>query len=111
MASLMILCMLFGGISVLFGIYAEIGGLIIAIYCVIGFFVHRNYAKIATHIKESSYSCETEYQFHYLADLAIVGHQTSSQKNIIICAVGLFLNGSGPFSVTDHLGPYFFLHY
>ena len=103
---MMILSMILSSLSVLFGYYAEIGGLMIAIYSAIGIYIHQNFAKMALSMtlrdKVSHKDTET---FQSLSTLAAVGHGSAEMKNIVICALGLFLwlQGSGPFSLTEKL--------
>jgi len=105
-AVLMILAMIIGSISILFGIYAQIGATILLIYSLIGIAVHYKLSqKIA---KESLSNTATQKDQDVLSEtkqLGIVGNITSAQKNIVIAAALLFiaLIGSGPYSITTNL--------
>ena len=46
-ASIMLVIMLFGGLMILFGVYAQIAGLILCIYSIIGYFIHTKLAQSA----------------------------------------------------------------
>ena len=96
---LMFFVMFFGGVSILLGAYAQIGGFLLCIYSLIGIKVHFACAKNAKGLSGK------DKEFKTAQELAIVGHVTSGQKNIVLAAVALFftLLGSGPYSLTVNL--------
>lgn len=103
---LSIAMMVLGAISILFGIYAQIGGILLLVYSVFGVRVHFKLAKMATALDlPDSCKPQGEEVFYEAKALATVGHVTSGQKNMIICAVSLafVIMGSGLLSVTGNL--------
>ena len=105
-AVVMIVVMVLGALSVLLGIYAQIAGFFLLIYCLFGMVVHYRLAKhIATIQLNTAASQKDIAAFNEAATLGIVGHQTSGLKNIVLAAVACFfmLVGSGPLSVTRYL--------
>lgn len=105
-AYLMILVMIFSAVMILFGIYAQIAGILLIIYNIAGIFLHYKLSRQARNARLSAQaSAEDIKKFSEIAQLAMVGHITSGQKNSVFAAVAVFfmLLGSGPFSVTGLL--------
>lgn len=101
-ATLMILVMIFGSISILFGIYAQVGALFLFVYSLMGFVVHYRLSKNLDGMTLSaSASKQDKVTFQNAKALGVVGHVTSAQKNIVIAVALLVivLLGSGPFSL------------
>ena len=102
-AILMIIVMIVISISILFGIYGHLGGLIALIYCLLGIRVHLalahklNTAQLSNQATAADQAILTE-----AAAIGSVGHMTSAQKNLVIAAISFFfmLLGTGPFSMT-----------
>lgn len=90
--------MMFGATSILFGIYAQIGGLLLFIFTAGGTIIHYRLAGMAKMAVSNSQQAD-------IAKLALVGHLTSAQKNFVLLAVAFFfiLLGSGPCSLTTNL--------
>ncbi len=97
-AVLSVLTMIVGAVSILFGIYAQIGGSLLCVFTLGGAVIHYRLAAIA------KTSVANPHQ-HELAKLAVAGHITSAQKNFVLAAVAFFfaLLGSGPMSITMNL--------
>lgn len=96
-AFLMLIVMFFGSLMLIFGIYAQIAAIILAIYSLLGIKVHYALAKLAKNTNELN---GNEHNKNLQA-LAITGHLSSGQKNIVIFAACLviFLVGSGNYSL------------
>ncbi|KTD22776.1 Uncharacterised protein [Legionella lansingensis] len=103
-AVLMIVAMVVISISILFGIYGHIGGLIALFYSLLGVAAHyacvHNLAALKISDEASS---KDQALFSEAKVLGVVGHSTSAQKNYVIAAVSFFfmLLGTGPFSITS----------
>lgn len=103
---LMFVIMFFGGLSILFGMYAQIGGLFLLIYCMMGWLVHQRLAYQVGSLRASdSASTADQHTLENAVSLGVIGHVTSSQKNIVLAGVALYflLAGSGPISVTGNV--------
>lgn len=102
---LMAVVMFFGALSILLGVYTEVSGTILCLYCLLGARVHY---KLAKQLKVSALSSTaTEDDKKTLLDavnLGVVGHVTSAQKNFVLAAVSLLFVfvGSGPYSITEN---------
>lgn len=94
----MVIVMLLGALGILFGVYGQIAGLLLCVYCLLGACVHYRLAKTAP--IDSS-----DPQIKSGAMLAVVGHVTSAQKNFVLAAMAFFfmLMGTGPASLTVNL--------
>lgn len=106
LAVLMVLVMFIGGVSILFGIYAQLGAAMLFIYTLIGIKVHYKLSqKIARFNLSNLASKEDCNIISETKQLGIVGHITSAQKNVVIAGALLFITlmGSGPYSITDNL--------
>lgn len=105
-AVVMIAVMVLGAISILFGIYAQIAGFFLLIYCLLGIVVHyRTAAYIATR-KLSNESSRADRACSFEAvSLGVAGNETAGQKNMVLAAVACFfmILGSGPLSLTGNL--------
>ena len=100
---LMVLIMVVGAISILLGAYAQIAGILLFFYCMIGAVVHYRLAKLtAVHVLSNEASEADKAALKETIALGVVGHVTSAQKNFVLAAVGLFFffMGSGPLSLT-----------
>lgn len=105
-AILMILAMIIGAISILFGIYAQIGSAILFVYSLIGAYIHYKLAKEASkkELSDSANKIDKEILIE-TKSLGIVGNVTSAQKNFVIAGALLFITlmGSGPYSITANI--------
>lgn len=102
----MIIVMIVGAFSILFGIYAQLGGLLLLIYCLMGAFVHFRLGQIANGLQLNHKASQPDKDICQEASkLAVVGHVSSAQKNFVLAAVGFFffMLGSGPLSLTGNL--------
>lgn len=99
---LMILTMIVGSLSVLLGIFAPVGALLLFVYSLIGVAVHY---KLSQKIKKQALSeSASQPDQSILAEtkaLGVAGHTTSAQKNIVVASALLIiiLIGSGPLSL------------
>lgn len=102
-AVLTIIVMAVGGLSILFGIYARVGGFLLLFYNLIGFFVHFRTAKLIQQLGSETISPQDEERISKLVELGTIGHMTSASKNIVLAAVAYFfiLMGSGPWSLIN----------
>ena len=101
-AVLMMLTMFFGAFSILFGIWGQLAGFALLIYCLLGAVVHFRLARHAQKIHLSiEASHDDQQQLKQVIQLATVGNVTSAQKNFVLAAVACFfmLMGTGPFSL------------
>ena len=97
--------MIFGSVSILFGIYGRLGALALLIFSLGGAIVHKRLAQFAFEMNLSgSASAEDQTTAGQLRSLAFAGHMTSGQKNYVLAALALFflLQGTGPASL---MGP------
>ena len=100
--ALMILTMIVGSLSILLGIMAPIGALLLFVYSLIGVAVHY---KLSLKIEEQALSeSASQSDQNILAEtkaIGIAGHTTSAQKNIVVASALLIiiLMGSGPLSL------------
>lgn len=102
-AVLMVIVMFVAAISIAIGFYAEIAGLMLCFYNLLGMRVHYELAAKLNAIGLSENASEDDKQT--LTDacaLGMAGHVTSAQKNFVLFSVALFftLAGSGPLSLT-----------
>ena len=105
-AAVMIVVMVLGAISILFGIYAKIAGVFLLIYCLLRVVVHyRIAAYIATITLSASSTKADNAHLHEAVALGVAGNETSGQKNMVLAAVACFfmILGCGPLSLTDNL--------
>ena len=106
LAVLMILVMAVGAIMILFGIYAQIAGLLLLIYNLIGAKVHYTLAKTIQVSELYSPISDTDNNtLNEIKTLGAIGHITSAQKNFVLAALAFFflIVGTGPFSLTSNL--------
>lgn len=99
---LMLLTMFFGALSILLGIYGQLAGFILLIYCLLGAIVHYRLASNAQKIHLTPVSSlEDQQTLAEAIRLAAVGNITSAQKNFVLAAVACFfmLMGTGPYSL------------
>lgn len=105
-AVVMLIVMIYSGLSILVGFYAQIAGFLLLIYCLLGVVVHyRLVGKVARAKLSASASVEDQRCFSEVVSLGILGNKTSGQKNMVLAAVACFfmLLGSGPLSLTMNL--------
>ena len=101
-AVVMLFTMFFGALSILLGVYAQLAGFALLLYCVLGAVVHYRLAGQAQQILLSQdASAQDKQSLQNAIQLAIGGHVTSAQKNFVLAAVACFfmLMGSGPYSI------------
>lgn len=101
---IMVCIMFFGALSILLGVFGQIAGFALLIYCLLGAVVHSRLAKKAQKIFLSPLSStEDQQKLQEVIQLATVGNITSADKNIVLAAVGLFftLMGTGPYSLVN----------
>ena len=100
---LMVIVMISGALSILLGLYAQIGGLLLFVYCLMGAVVHYKLANLIKQHHLSPTAGVTDVSvLQAVIDMGMVGNITSAQKNFVLAAVALFfmLLGSGPMSLT-----------
>ena len=101
-AILMIIVMIVGSLSVLFGIYAQIGAGCLLIYTLMGVVVHYRLGNTLSDMRLTKTAVKADKTiFETAKALGIQGHMTSAKKNIVIVAalLQIVLLGSGPFSL------------
>ena len=106
LAILMVIVMAAGAIMILFGIYAQIAGLLLLIYNLIGTKVHYSLArKILASELYSPVSSADNKTINEIKALGAAGNITSAQKNFVLAAMAFFflIVGTGPFSLTSNL--------
>jgi uncharacterized membrane protein YphA (DoxX/SURF4 family) len=94
-----ILGMVVGALSILLGIYSQIGALILLCFNLGGAVIHYRLKDAAQSIAVSAGSSTEDVEaVASLKALAAVGHVTSAQKNFVLAAVAFFfmLMGTGP---------------
>lgn len=101
--------MIVGGLMILFGVLPRYAALALLAFNLGGAKIHYALAEVAkdTRLSEGA-SSDDKAAHERLVGLAIVGHVTSAQKNIVLAAVAVFfvLMGTGPCSVLP--GPAIF---
>ncbi len=105
-AILCVLSMILSSVMLIFGIYAQVAGVILFFYNLIGACIHYRIAAVIKAEQQVEMSNKNDQDiFKKVQALGIGGHVTSAQKNFILAAVALFfmLMGSGPWSVTNLL--------
>ncbi len=98
----MVLLMVVGSFSILLGILPQVGGLLLAIFCLFGAYIHYRLGASAAEGALSQSVTRADRNLHAKAvGLAAVGNITSAEKNIVLAAVGIFfaLVGTGPYSL------------
>lgn len=98
-AILSILGMIVGALSILLGIYSQVGALILLCFNLGGAVIHYRLKDVAQSISVSPQSSAEDVEaVASLKSLAAVGHVTSAQKNFVLAAVAFFfmLMGTGP---------------
>ena len=86
--------------------YAQIGGLVLLLYCLVGWLVHKRLAEQMTRLSASDSASDADRRtLSEAISLGVIGLVTSAQKNIVLAGVGLYflLAGSGPISVTGNI--------
>lgn len=90
-------------VSILIGLWGQIAGAGLVVFNLMGVKFHMGFAKrgqaLASENPDNPLVVEA-------GTLALVGHTTSAQKNVVLAALGFFfaVAGTGPFSLT---GPIF----
>lgn len=105
-AVLMIIVMIVGAFSILFGFYSQAGAFLLFWFCLLGMRLHYILGRMIEGIdlsEEASISDKNR-----LVDakaLGVIGQNACVQKNLLIAALMLFftLAGTGPFSLTGNL--------
>lgn len=101
--------MFVGGVMVLLGVYGWLAGAGFVAFNLGGAIIHYRLAAQAGAASLSPEASTTDVStIKGLANLAVVGHVTSAQKNFVLAAVGLFffLVGTGPCSVVGPRPPF-----
>ncbi len=94
--------MTIGALMILLGVYARWAGFMLLFYCLFGVVVHYRLAAQARQLKLTPTALPADQHcLQQAVNLAVLGHLTSGQKNIILAAVACFfmLLGSGPWSL------------
>lgn len=102
----MVAVMFVGALSILLGVYAQIGGILLLIYCLLGVVVHYRLAGLVLAIKPLDEMSEKSRELLQQAqNLGVAGHISSGQKNIVLAAVAFLfiMMGSGPLSMSNTL--------
>lgn len=99
-----IVVMAVGGLSVLLGIYGEVGGLMLASFVLPGAIIHLRKQKESVSLAEelkNSIQPDGESKLGQLGILASLGHYSSAMKNFSLFGPGLLLlfTGTGAYSV------------
>ena len=91
------LVMFVGALGVLLGIFPRICALTLFFFNIGGAQIHFSLGKLAQTLAAKDNQASSKQ----IADLAVVGHVTSAQKNYVIAAVSLFFvfSGTGPWSL------------
>jgi hypothetical protein len=103
---LMIVVMLVGAFSLLFGFYGQIGGFLLFWFCLLGMRLHYILARTIENTELSgSASIEDKHRLVDVKALGVMAQDACVSKNAVIAAVALFfcLIGTGPYSLTCNL--------
>lgn len=84
----------FGGLSVLLGIYPEIGGVMLGLFVLPGAIIHHRKQKEAQ-VLGDELGAPGDEKTQVLTTLALLGHYSSAMKNYSLCGPGLFLALTG----------------
>ena len=102
----MIMVMFAGALSIALGLWAQVGGMALLIYCLFGAKVHYALAGAlqANSLSENAIEADKTV-FSQAVNLGVVGHVTSAQKNFVLSSVAFYfvILGSGPLSITSNL--------
>lgn len=104
-----VVVMVAGAIMILLGVYGRAGAAGLCAFCLGGARIHYRLASLAGDVKLSSTASPDDVAAAgQLTTLAVVGHVTSAEKNIVLAAVAFFflLMGTGPWSLIES-GPLF----
>ncbi len=96
-----IVAMAIGGLSILLGICAEFGGILLTVFLAMGAAIHFSHSKRASELQTSiSSEAEDQSRLTELAVSAQLGHYSSAIKNISLMGPSIFfaIMGSGPYS-------------
>lgn len=99
----MLCVMFFGAFAILLGIFSQLAGFALLVYCLLGVIVHDRLAQKAQHVTLSPQaSTEDKQKLADVIKLAAIGNFTSAHKNVVLAAVACFfmLLGTGPYSLT-----------
>jgi uncharacterized membrane protein YphA (DoxX/SURF4 family) len=105
-AIVMVSVMILGALGILLGVLAQVAGLALLIYCLLGVRVHLKLSQTVEELTLSnSASAEDKKQMSIANTLGSLGHATSAQKNFVLAAVACFfmIMGSGPLSLMHNL--------
>ena len=99
-----IFVMAFGGLSILFGAAAEVGGAVLAVFLAMGAVIHFRHSKNAGQLHQSLIAKSEDTAQEHLQELAVsaqLGHYSSAIKNISLMGPAIFFAfmGSGPLSI------------
>jgi uncharacterized membrane protein YphA (DoxX/SURF4 family) len=99
-AAFMFLMMGTTALMILLGVWAQIAGWCMVVFNLMGVKFHLSFAKQAKELAKANPDQEATVT---CAALAVVGHTTSAQKNIVLAGAGLFfaILGTGPWSLTE----------
>ena len=102
-ATFMFIMMGATAIMILLGVWAQIAGFCMVVFNLMGVKFHLGFAKQAQDLAKANPDSDAGTPVATLAALAVAGHTTSAQKNIVLAGVGLFfgLLGTGPWSLTE----------
>ena len=103
---LVIIVMIVGSLSILLGVYAQIGGILLCIYSMLGIRVHYMLAKSIQSLALPAGSSKRAVNvFQQSQSIGISGHLASAQENTVLAAVALMyaIIGSGVLSLTGQL--------
>ena len=84
----------FGGLSVLLGIYPEIGGLMLGLFVLPGAIIHHRKQKESQSLG-GELGANDNQKVQMLTALASLGHYSSAMKNYSLCGPGIFLALTG----------------
>ena len=103
--------MLFGGLSVLFGIEGRVGALLLLAFTAIGVYWHKCQRDVAMSEADKvalTVSGSSKTDLTALKTAAYVGHFSSGIKNWPLCGmcIAFVCWGTGPYSISDWVGNY-----
>lgn len=102
--ALSLVLMVFGAAMILFGVYGQLAGAGLCIFCLGGARVHYKLASMADDAQISPEASTSDADaVSNLKTLAVVGHVTSAEKNFVLAAVGFYfaLMGTGSMSLIE----------
>ncbi len=102
LAAISVLLMFFGALSILFGVYGQVGALGLLGFNLGGSVLHQRLAGVALQSQLSSTASDQDKQVLMdMVNLAVAGHSSSAWKNYVLAAVACFfmILGTGPYSL------------